>query len=65
MEAPALVPGEQAVVVVDLAALGLVVVRHVAAGAARLPKQDTVTHCAVLCGVHNTYRHFSMRRVWV
>ena len=48
MEAPALVPGEQAVVVVDLAALGLVVVRHVAAGAARLPKQDTVTHCAIL-----------------
>ena len=39
MEAPALVPGEQAVVVVDLAALGLVVVRHVAAGAARLPEQ--------------------------
>ena len=37
VEAPLLVPGQQPVVVVHLAALRLVVVRHVAAAASRLP----------------------------
>ena len=42
MKSPLLVPGEESMVVVDLGALRLVVVTHVAALAARFPEENEI-----------------------